>query len=341
MNQLKHAHPKRRQRIAAPINRIVIGCAALAGGLLACWVSGAQECRAGSIYFGGGGTITRTEFDGSNVTNLISASTYGIALDQTNGYLYWVEATGERIRRSDLDGTNAVTLVNTTRTSPYSNDFPTSIALDVANGHMYWTAQRPGDIRRANLDGSGVTNLVGVSWMESHLYGPDGISLDVAGGHMYWMDASRDSLRRAGLDGSSVTDLVTGLAISNWGSTALDLANSHIYWSTDAGAAIQRANLDGLEVTDIMTGVWATKMALDLENQHIYWTQDGSNSRIRRANLDGTGIIDIVSLSSYYNPHAIALDTVVPEPSSLVLFAGLFGIGLLWRRKWWKPLRAA
>jgi hypothetical protein len=296
--------------------------------LLSAWSAGAERCVA-AIYFGGSGTISRADLDGSNVTDLIEEFAYGIAVDSTHGHLYWARPGGHYdpnyIGRVNLDGTGKTVLIDL---SEGYGDFPTSIALDLANGHMYWTAQRYGQIKRANLDGTGVTHLVSDWWLT---HGPDGLSLDLINGQMYWIDAGIDVLRRANLDGTEVTNIVTGLNVANWGSTALDLANEHLYWSVD-GRGIQRANLDGSNVTDIFTGP-VTQIALDLPNQHIYWTEDGRNSRIRRANLDGAGIVDVIpSLGQYYNPHAIALDTtaldttVIPEPSSGLIFAGLFGI---------------
>ena len=57
----------------------------------------------------------------------------------------------------------------------------------------------------------------------------------------------------------------------------------------------------------------AWDIALDLTNNHIYWAERGS-SKIRRANLDGTGVQDVITGIGLVT--GIALGTVPSENSS-------------------------
>ena len=108
--------------------------------------------------------------------------------------IYWVEASGEAIKRANLDGTGVETLVQTG-----SGSDPAGIALTASK--MYWTDYGTDTIKRANLDGTGVETLV-----DSGLAAPSGIAVD--GGKMYWADFGNDTIKRANLDGSVVEVLV-------------------------------------------------------------------------------------------------------------------------------------
>ena len=112
--------------------------------------------------------------------------------------MYWTNSRGNKIQRSNLDGSGVEDLVTGLRR-------PGGIALDVSGGKMYWTdLDTDRKIHRSNLDGSGVEDLV------TGLRNPKGIALDVSGGKMYWTD-DFSKIQRSNLDGSGVEDLVTGL----------------------------------------------------------------------------------------------------------------------------------
>ena len=93
--------------------------------------------------------------DGTIIEDLITGdSINGIALDLTNGHIYWIEyAVPGQIRRADLDGTNDLTV-----NIPGGVNTPFTVALDLINNHIYWTEANlepgAGAVRRANLDGT-------------------------------------------------------------------------------------------------------------------------------------------------------------------------------------------
>jgi hypothetical protein len=116
------------------------------------------------------------------------------AVELTVTHLYWSEVSGMgRIRRSDLNGANIVTLIP----NAYVYDF------QVTSKYIYFADNNyPSAIRRANLDGSGVTDLV----PDFGFYNGICVTDDA----IYWSafnDANGGGIRRAGLDGSNPVNL--------------------------------------------------------------------------------------------------------------------------------------
>jgi hypothetical protein len=170
---------------------------------------------------------------------------------------------------------------------------------------MYWTEASPADfmISRANLDGTNVELLV------TGLDSPSGITLDVAGGKMYWTDIGTGKIQRANLDGSNVEDLLTIGVVFTPVEIVLDTVANEMYWteSSPADFMIQRADLDGSNVELLVTGlVSPSGIALDVAGDKMYWTDIGT-SKIQRANLDGSGVEDLVTTGAK-EPVRIALD---------------------------------
>ena len=235
--------------------------------------------------------------------------------------MYWTGHDIKKIRRANLDGSSIEDLVST-------GHFSAGIALDVAGGKIYWTDQGSASIHRANLDGSNVQDLV-----SPEVGSINCLALDVADGKMYWTNAEKRKIQRANLDGSDLQDLITLGAIPH--GLALDVAEGKMYWTAPRANWILRANLDGSNFERIfrpppsnqeMVGRPAgtnvnsilyksprnpTGLALDLAGRKMYWTEPKSLltlwSRIRRANLDGSRIEDLI-IRGLSVPRGLALD---------------------------------
>ena len=250
----------------------------------------------GTYYYGACVATVAGEADTRN--NCSAAVTITVAVVTPPGAggvknkMYWAGSRGDKIQRSNLDGSGVEGLVTT------GLGFPAGIALDVSGGKMYWTdhAQK---IQRSNLDGSGVEDLV-----TTGLRRPHGIALDVSGGKMYWTDLDTDKIQRSNLDGSGVEDLVTGLGFPQ--GIALDVSGGKMYWTDQHTEKIHRSNLDGSGVEDLVTGLGFPKgIALDVSGGKMYWT-DSVTRKIHRSNLDGSGVEDLVTGLGF--PQGIALD---------------------------------
>lgn len=119
---------------------------------------------------------------------------------------------------------------------------------------------------------------------------------------LYFADVGTATISRANPDGSDVETLITGVA--PWG-LALDIAGGKIYWVSFSNQRLSRANLDGTNLEVLVTGMTGEELALDLESGKVYWSGSG---KIQRANLDGSGVEDVITTSP--KPDGIALDLV-------------------------------
>lgn len=167
----------------------------------------AVDPAGGRIYWTRPDGVYRSMLDGSEEEPFIpSAATgseaFGVALDLVNEQIYWTESGGVgdvigRIRRAELDGSDAVDLVTT------NNAAPVAIALDVAGGQMYWVDSNLRNLQRALLSGANATQLAGPTGAEF----PTGVALDLETGKVYWGLADLldgiGRIRRANLNGSS------------------------------------------------------------------------------------------------------------------------------------------
>jgi Low-density lipoprotein receptor repeat class B len=268
---------------------------------------------AGKMYWldGNTGRIQRANLDGTGIETLVSLSPTqfrpaALALDVAAGKMYWTSFMARKIQRANLDGTGVQDVVTVG-----SHAQLIGIALDIVNGRMYWVEVFGGDgskvgIRRARLDGSGVEDVI------NGQSAPWALALDLDGNRMYWSDYGFDTIRRATLNGTGV-QVVVG-AVESFG-IALDVAAGKMYW-TDL--FIKRANLDG-SAGEILyrppAGVPSSLMAiaLDVAAGKMYWADAGAK-KIMRANLDGTGIEDVVT-TGLERPLSIALDLGAPPPS--------------------------
>ncbi len=72
-----------------------------------------------------------------------------------------------------------------------------------------------------------------------------------------------------------------------------------LFWIDTATAKVQKSYIDGSNVVDLVTTPDATApiaMTIDTVNSKIDWTEhEPNNSRVIRANLDGTGVETIIS----------------------------------------------
>ena len=207
-------------------------------------------------------------------------------------YMYWTDATADKIQQANLDGTGV-------RDTVTGLSYPRGLAVDVLGGKMYWTDATADKIQQANLDGTNIKDLV--TGLDAPL---NGLALDVTSNKIYWTDRGTGKIQQANLDGTNIKDLVTGLD-GPYG-LALDVAGNKIYWTDIYTGKIQQANLDGINIKDLVTGLdGPSGLALDVAGNKIYWT-DIYTGKIQQANLDGTNIKDLVT--GLMDPPGLALD---------------------------------
>src|SRR5256884_828291 len=132
----------------------------------------AVEVEAGHIYWTNmgvptrnDGSIERADLDGQNRTTIVpEGATFTpkqLHLDKENGKLYWCDREGMRVMRSNLDGSQIETLVDTSkgdaRPGPDETKWCVGITVDPRRRQIYWTQKGPdnaelGRIFRANIE---------------------------------------------------------------------------------------------------------------------------------------------------------------------------------------------
>jgi hypothetical protein len=241
------------------------------------------------------GTIGSANLDGTPANpDLVSVEgrLRGLAVDSTNGYIYWANFDTQAIGRANLDGSGA-------NQSFIGAGAPLGVAVDSTNGYIYW-ANFTGTIGRANLkDGSGAQQII------TGAGGPQGITVD--GTYVYWANHS-GTVGRANLDGSGAQqDFISGARISSGNDLVLGVAvdGTSVYWSNFYSCTIGRANLDGDRTCinqNFITGA-REPVGVAVDDNYLYWAN--FKGGIGRANLDGTGINQ--GFARAYAPEAVAV----------------------------------
>jgi DNA-binding beta-propeller fold protein YncE len=213
------------------------------------------------------GSIDRADLDGRNVTTIVPpGATFTpkqIQLDKVNGKLYWSDREGMRVMRSNLDGFNVETLVDTSqgdgRPGPDARKWCVGIAVDLSGGKFYWTQKGPdnagqGCICRANLEipkGQTPADRKDIEVLYHELPEPIDLDLDPTNRVLYWTDRGDpprgNTVNRAPLDAAPgerkdpeivFTHLMEGIGL------ALDLKNERMF-VTDFAGTVYSASLDG------------------------------------------------------------------------------------------------
>lgn len=244
--------------------------------------------------------VHRIKTDGTGY-ELVSSGTVqpvNVAVNPYEGKVYWSSWSYGDIYKSDLDGSNRVSIFNNTVDNSLRG-----IAVDSVNNKVYF--KHADKIKRMNLDGSNVEDFLTTSVTQ--------IEVDPTGGHLYWGDNSR--IRRANLDGTNVVDLITGL--SSVRNISLDTANSQIFWNqTSFSGTVRKANLDGTGVTTINAGPLGYNDGIAVgDNGKVYYTEYSTGS-VYSANLDGTGVQTLANLAP--NSNIIGLAYLADVDNTLV-----------------------
>jgi len=238
------------------------------------------DITAGHIYWtnmgnpkANDGTIDRADLDGTNVTNIVpSGKTWTpkqLQLDAQNRKLYWSDREGMRVMRSNLDGSNIETLVETGHSDADRLDarnWCVGIAVDLNGGKFYWTQKGndnagQGRIFRAGLEipkDQTPANRKDIEVLYDNLPEPIDLDLDLGNRVMYWTDRGDpprgNTVNRAPIDAASgkrkepeivFNHLMEGIGLS------LDLENKRMFL-TDLGGSVYSANLDGTNKKNIV-----------------------------------------------------------------------------------------
>jgi hypothetical protein len=212
------------------------------------------------------GSIERADIDGGHRRTIVpEGGTFTpkqIHLARETGQLYWSDREGMRVMRSNLDGSQIETLVETGQGDADRRDarnWCVGIAVDAERGHVYWTQKGPDDagqgrIFRANVEipnGQNAASRSDIELLFGGLPEPIDLELDLQRRAMYWTDRGDpplgNTVNRAPMDGEGkrrkapeilMTHLMEGIGIS------LDVAGQRMFL-TDLGGSVYSARLDG------------------------------------------------------------------------------------------------
>jgi hypothetical protein len=234
----------------------------------------AVDSDAGHIYWTNMGVpsqndgfIERADLDGRNrITVVPHGATFTpkqLHLDKQHGKLYWSDREGMRVMRSNLDGSNIETLVQTgagERDRRDATRWCVGITLDHRRGQIYWTQKGPdnaelGRICRANIDipkGETPANRSDIEVWFDHLPEPIDLEFDVTNRIMYWTDRGDpprgNTVNRASVDASpkpAASEIVFDHLMEGIG-IALDIPNDRMFM-TDFAGSIYSAQLNGTD----------------------------------------------------------------------------------------------
>jgi hypothetical protein len=214
------------------------------------------------------GSIERADFDGKNRKVVVQQgrthTPKQLHLDAQHGKLYWCDREGMRVMRSNLDGSQIETLVETGHGDADSRDqtrWCVGITIDPVRKQIYWTQKGPekgnkGRLLRAGMEmpkGESAGNRSDIEVIFDHLPEPIDLELDLENRILYWTDRGDpprgNSVSRAFIDVKRkpgdmpdvlVTHLMEGIGI------ALDVPGNRMF-VTDLAGSIYCAELDGTQ----------------------------------------------------------------------------------------------
>jgi hypothetical protein len=234
------------------------------------------DAEAGHIYWTNmgvpnknDGLIERADLDGKNRTAIIpTGGTFTpkqLHLEKSSGKLYWSDREGMRVMRSNLDGSQIETLVDTSqgeqRPGHDAKKWCVGVTVDSQRKKLYWTQKGPDDagvgcIFRANIDiprGQTADARSDIEVFCDNLPEPIDLELDHIHRVLYWTDRGDpprgNTVNRASIDEEAsqnrtpeivVTHLMEGIGI------ALDVPGNRMFL-TDLAGSVYSAALDGSE----------------------------------------------------------------------------------------------
>jgi len=239
----------------------------------------AVDARRGYIYWtnmgadpnANDGSIERCDLDGKNRAVIIppggTHTPKQLKIDHASARLYWCDREGMRVMRSNLDGSDVETLVQTGSSEADRRDqrnWCVGIAVDADRGKIYWSQKGPdnagqGRIFRAKLEipaGQTAAARKDIELLFDRLPEPIDLELDPRNRMIYWTDRGNpprgNSVNRAPMDAHRPPERLLGDLMEAIG-LSLDLEGDRMFF-TDLAGTLYRARLDGSEKTVLL---WA------------------------------------------------------------------------------------
>ncbi|MGL4281789.1 MAG: hypothetical protein ACRCS0_15620 [Albidovulum sp.] len=222
--------------------------------------------------YGYDGEIWRLDHEGGDRRLLIGGGKIRtpkqIALDEVNRKLYWSDREGLRVMRSNLDGSEVETLVETGRLPDDEKDmtrWSVGIAVDPVKRQFYWTQKGhpdagEGRICRAGYDlplGETPATRSDIEVLFDNLPEPIDLDLDLEHGTLWWTDrgdlAGGNSVCRASIGPDRRVSARHQVAMTGLRETIgmVVLHDEGYIFTTSLTGEMFRARLDGSERVQI------------------------------------------------------------------------------------------
>lgn len=194
--------------------------------------------------------------------------------------LYWTmtDGTGAYVVRADANGANPVTIVSGIANVKGPN------GLEAINGQLYWPDQQLNAVKQANPDGSGVTAFTSAS----NPYDVCGTATQI-----YWTSQTGNYIDTQSTNGTGYQRLFDSATVTS--PFAIEVTADYIYWSEVSGQGrIRRSDLNGGNVITLIPNVFVYD--LQVTSNYLYFADiNYPSGALKRANLDGTGITNLVT----------------------------------------------
>ena len=254
--------------------------------------------------------------DGGKIYALVGAEVqeFGLGIENamniaiSRNKVYWTEKTGESagtINSANLDGSGVKEL-------KAIKAVPHGIAVDTAGRKLYWTNSR-GRVQSANLDGSRIRTDFQANVMTEIF--PTSIIFN--NGSIYFLDknpiVTDDSILLRFKSGPQQDRFAIGIPgdVNDF-----VISGRKIYYTTITGKSAGTINSVSLEgsgrVTEAEIQAAPYGIAVDTARSKLYWTD--SFGRIQSANLDGSGIRNVVT--GLGNPGDMVISNRIQAPTT-------------------------
>ncbi len=203
------------------------------------------------------------------------------------GRYFWADYRGY-VYSCLFDGTD-VKLVTDQIPGPYG------LAVDEVNDYLFVADFYSGTIVRVNLNNGALVTIA------SNLTNVLDVTVNIAGTDIYF--TAGDKLYATTVNGGGLRTVVDFSNNNVWlYGLDIDSIENELYFVNPAGNSpasypclIQKVKTDGTGLTTVVSNIqFATNCVVDATAGHLFW-QEPFQNKIRRANLDGTGIISFVA----------------------------------------------
>jgi len=193
--------------------------------------------------------------------------------------IYWTatDGSGAYVVRANGDGSNPVNIVSGATNILGPN------GLETANSLLYWPDQQLGAIKQANLDGTGVATF-------RLAQNPYDVFANAQ--QVYWTSQEYHYIDTQLTSGAGYLRLLASPNVDR--PFAIEVIATNLYWSRVSGSgSVLRSDLNGGNIVTLIPNAYVYD--LQVTSNYIYFCNNNYPSGIKRANLDGTGVTNLIT----------------------------------------------